>query len=106
MKLPTAEGERLFLESFNRTLELYRGLVEQAGARTAELADTNLDLGRPTRAGEYSLADEAYAELLGKLRQGGFQNVSPGLRADLQAFYRDRPHPPADLQLLSTPPHP
>jgi hypothetical protein len=53
------------------------------------LINTNFDTGRPTTRGEYSLADDTYDELLGKLADREFANVSESLRSDLAAFYGD-----------------
>jgi hypothetical protein len=49
----------------------------------------NLDVGRPTRPGEYEPADEAYAALLEKLDEHDFADVTPALRRDVLHFYGD-----------------
>jgi hypothetical protein len=60
------------------------------------MANTDFDTGRPTREGEYSLADETYAKLLRDLAKKGFSGVTPELRANLLSFYRD-PKPPVTV---------
>ena len=97
-KAPTPQTETLFMQSFNRTLDLYRTLLLQQQTQQTKgrspLANTDFDTGRPTRDGEYSLADKTYAKLLRDLAKQGFKGVTPELRANLLSFYRN-PKPPA-----------
>ncbi|HEY7543280.1 MAG TPA: zinc dependent phospholipase C family protein [Blastocatellia bacterium] len=88
-KMPTPEAERLFMESFNSTIKLYRAMLAQARAGAFNLQNRDFDTGRPTRAGEYKLADEAYADLLVKLEKKNFEGVNPSLRENVLAFYGD-----------------
>lgn len=53
------------------------------------LANTDLDTGKPTAEGEYSLADRTYAHLLADLTAPNAPEVSPGLRVIVLAFYQD-----------------
>jgi hypothetical protein len=94
-KAPTPQTETLFMQSFNHTLDFYRTLLKQvqAGGPLA-LPNTDFDTGRPTLAGEYSLADAAYAKLLRDLAKQDFKSVTPELRANLLSFYQN-PKPPA-----------
>ena len=82
---PTPEVERLFLESFTRARTQLRGLLDGVRANRLNLANINLDTGRPTAQGEYPLADETYAELVEKL--AGQTNVPDALRQDINRFY-------------------
>jgi len=86
-KPATPQTERLFLASLKAVGSDYRHRLEQAGTGTLDLPDLDLDTGRPTRAGEYSLADRTYANLLAKLRKERYRNLTPELRADILAFY-------------------
>ena len=88
-KPPTPEAERLFIASFNTTLDHYRALLTQARGGKLDLQNMDFDTGRPTRAGEYKLTDETYARLLEKLAKHNFENAGPDLRRDLLAFYSD-----------------
>jgi Zinc dependent phospholipase C len=83
----TPETERLFLRSFKATLDQYHALLRQARPGRLVLVNMNLDLGRPTRAGEYRLADEAYSDLVTKLHKHEFNNVTPELRKNILAFF-------------------
>ena len=88
-KPPTPEAERMFMESFNATLDRYRAMLVQVQGGNLDLQNTDFDTGRPTRAGEYELADETYAKLLEKLAKNDFKTTSPELRRDILAFYND-----------------
>ena len=94
IKTPTPQTETLFMQSFNRTLDLYRTLLRQAAAGQLQLANTDFDTGRPTAPGEYRLADQTYAKLLHDLAKSGFTGMRPELRANLLTFYLD-PKPTA-----------
>jgi Zinc dependent phospholipase C len=87
--VPTPEAERLFLESFTTTREHFRQSLDAVSAGHLDLRNTDFDTGQPTRRGEYALADDTYDELLGKLADRAFANVSENLRANLVGYYGD-----------------
>jgi hypothetical protein len=91
---PTPEVEKMFAASFNATLDRYKVLLADVQSGRLHLEDENFDLGRPTLAGDYALADRAYSRLLVKLDEKNFKNLPPGLRADILKFYEnpDRPN--------------
>lgn len=97
-KVPTPEVEQMFLQSFDETLTRYQALLVQAPTGRLELPNMNFDTGEPTRAGEYKLADEAYASLLKRLASRKFENVTPDLRKNILAFYGDLNAPIATKQ--------
>ncbi len=86
-KPPTAETEKLFEDSFNRTLDNYRALLQAPDLRHLQLANRDFDTGELTRPGEYRMADEAYAKLAGKLAEK--DAVDPLVRDSVLAFFRD-----------------
>lgn len=88
-KPPTPEAERMFNKSFDATLVRYRSMIRQARSGRIDLQNKDFDTGNPTRAGEYKLADETYAELLSKLAGKDFKDVTPDLRQNILAFYGD-----------------
>lgn len=103
-KAPTPQTEALFMQSFNRTLDLYRTLLSQArGGGRLTFANTDFDTGRPTRDGEYSLADTTYAKLLRELAKQGFKGVTPELRANLLSFYINPKPPVTDTAKIKKP---
>jgi hypothetical protein len=88
-KLPTPETQRLFEDSFGVTVNRYKALIRAASDRRVTIRNLNFDTGQPIRAGDYELADKAYADLLDTLRKTGFQNVSAGLRGALVDFFAE-----------------
>jgi len=85
--VPTLEAERLFLESFTSTREHFRQSLDALRAGRLRLPNTDFDTGRPTARGEYSLADVTYDELLDKLADREFADVSAALSANIVAYY-------------------
>jgi hypothetical protein len=88
-KMPSPETETLYLKSVNATVDQYRVYLQSLAAGRLALANTDFDTGKPTRAGEYRLTDEAYAKLLGKLADAKFADVPPELRQNILEFYAD-----------------
>jgi hypothetical protein len=95
-KPATPQTERMFLDSLKAVSSNYQRLLEQVGTGTLDLPNSDFDTGKPTHAGEYSLADRTYANLLAQLRKEHYKNVTPELRANIVAFYDnfDATHPP------------
>ena len=88
-KAPAAETERWFLDSFARTVTLYRSLVDDSVRSRIAIANRNFDTGRPVKAGEYPLVDSTYARLveaLAKRREDGAP-IPAALVDDVTAFY-------------------
>ncbi|HKY04979.1 MAG TPA: zinc dependent phospholipase C family protein [Blastocatellia bacterium] len=88
-KTPTPEAEQLFLKSTEETINRFKSLLSEVRANQLRLANRNIDTGRQTRAGDYKLADKAYAELVDELSDDNFQSVSPELRRHILEFYSD-----------------
>jgi hypothetical protein len=91
-KAPTPEAEALFLESLRDTRDGYRRSLEAVAAGRLDLVNTDFDTGKPTAHGEYSLADETWAELLHRLARHKFASTPAGLRRSLIAFYAKTPN--------------
>ena len=92
-KAPTPQTEQLFMKSFDTTFDQYRALLADVKENRLHLADENLDVGKPTVAGTYNLADHAYATLLDKLSHQQFAGMSPELRANILAYYANLNRP-------------
>jgi len=87
-RAPTPETEKMFRASFNASLDEYEQSVRsesQSGQIT--LLNDNFDTGTVTGPGQYPLADKTYAELLDKLADQHFQQVSPQIRDTILSFY-------------------
>jgi hypothetical protein len=90
-KAPTREAEALFLESFKDTRERFRSALDALGRGRLDLPNTDFDTGKPSAHGEYSLADETYAELLHRLTAHDPAAVPHALRENINAFYAAAP---------------
>jgi len=86
--LPSSTTEDLYIKSVDKTLESYDAqLASLRHGKPLALPDRDFDTGKPTRPGEYTLADETYAKLVDRLSARHFDLVTPGLRANILAFY-------------------
>jgi hypothetical protein len=85
---PTPQTEDLYFKSVNQTIDRYKQLLSQVRANSLQLKNFDLDTGKLTTPGEYSLADQAYTKLLGQLNQGQWA-LSPELKANLAVFSRN-----------------
>jgi hypothetical protein len=92
---PTPEVERLYMNSFNETLERYRALLLARAEDHLQLPNDNLDTGSITGAANYRLTDETYAKLLQKTNG---KPISSALRQDFLSYYGDLEKPYATKQ--------
>jgi hypothetical protein len=84
---PTPQTEDLYIKSINATVDRYRASLEEVRAGTLVLPNRDLDDGKTTTAAEYTLADEAYANLLVNLAARKFEGTSPQLQDNILTFY-------------------
>jgi hypothetical protein len=87
-EVPTPAAEKLFMASFNASLDRYRELLSELQVDQLKLPNENFDVGEVTAAGGYRLGDRAYAQLLDKL-DGHYADMPSELRLDILAFYGD-----------------
>jgi hypothetical protein len=92
---PTPATEKLYMSSFNDTLDRYRGLLLATKENRLHLPNDNLDTGALTGAATYRLTDDAYAKLL---RKTDGKPVSDNLRQDVLSYYSDLDKPFATKQ--------
>ena len=100
IRTPTPEVEKLFMTSFNATIDRYKAMLANVEAGGPEPPNENFDLGEPSRAGKYKGADEAYAKLVGKLAERQFAGMSTELRENILVFYRDA-NPPVSARFTA-----
>ena len=86
---PTPQTEDLYFKSINTTVDQYKAFLEEVRSDTLVLPNCDLDSGQPTKAAEYSLTDDAYAELLAQLTKRKFDRTSQELRDNILQFYSD-----------------
>jgi len=86
---PTPQTEDLYIKSINATVDQYRAFLEEVRADSLVLPDRDLDTGNVTKAAEYTLTDDTYAQLLAQLSEKKFNKTSPELRDNILQFYSD-----------------
>jgi hypothetical protein len=84
---PSQRTEDLYIKSINKTFDDYKHLLEQVKTAVPDLKDRDLDSGEPTRAAEYTLADDTYAKLVVQLADKKFAQARPELRENILDFY-------------------
>jgi hypothetical protein len=86
---PTPQTAEMYFKSINTTVDQYRIYLQRVRAGTLELTNCDFDTGKETRAAEYSLTDESYAKLLGRLEKRECALTSSELRSNILNFYAD-----------------
>jgi hypothetical protein len=86
-KDPTAATENLYFKSVNNTVDTFRVTTRNLNHEPYALDAYDLDTGRPTAPGEYSLTDETYAEWVKRLNADKFAHLTEDVKADVLAFY-------------------
>jgi len=102
IKVASAAQQDLYLKSMNLTVDKYDGylkamrsqtsmLLAQPGIPPPDLPEIDLDTGKPSRLGEYRLADQTCAGLLDTLLTNARRNpkdaIPPALQRSFLAFY-------------------
>lgn len=87
--VPTPKTENMYFASINKTVDNYGGLLGNVQKRSLKLPDDDLDSGKSTAAGEYTLADDTYAKLLSQIADKKFDATTPALKQNIVGFYSD-----------------
>ena len=98
-KEPTAHTEDLYFKSVDRTVSAYHRALEEVKDGTLEAPQIDLDTGKPTRRGEYPLADATYRDLLDDLAAENFATTTPELRESILTFYSGFGLPPPGTRI-------
>ncbi len=88
-KIPTTQTENMYIKSVNQTVEDFQTTLQRSDARTLQLNNRDCDTGRKTTPGEYRLSDETYVDLLDKLAEHNFDDVSAELRDNLLNYFAE-----------------
>src|SRR6476660_744868 len=86
---PTPQTADLYIKSINTTVDQYRVFLKQVRSDSLLLPNCDFDTGNETKAAEYSLTDETYAKLLGRLSDRKFDLTTTELRQNILHFYSD-----------------
>jgi hypothetical protein len=93
IKGPDSATEQEYVKSVDASIASIRRVLgdvsNDAGNVAADLPNRDLDTGLKTAPGTYRLTDETYAQLLGRLTQGGDRKIPSGLKDDVRQFYAD-----------------
>ena len=81
------EGEKLFIRSFDTTLVHYASALNKLHNQKALIQDIDYDTGKPTLMGEYDLADKTYGELVIRLEETKFNNLTAQLKQNILNYY-------------------
>lgn len=88
-RIPTPVVERMFIASFNSTIDKFKIVLANVGNGRYELPNENFDASLALIAGKYKGADEAYAKLLNKHADAKFAAMTPELRKIILSYYKD-----------------
>jgi hypothetical protein len=98
-KEPTPKTENLYFKSVDQTIDQYGKALQQVKNNGLQTPAINLDTGKPTKRGEYPLADATYRELLDDLASDKFSHMDQALRDNILNFYDGFGPPPPDTRL-------
>ena len=121
LRIPDPATQKQFLDGMNTVVDRYHKELdvlkrEPPDSPSLTLSQVDLDTGKPTAPGEYSLADQTYARYLQAVAQHPEKPLPPAARADLLHYF-ERASPgtlklkraqwkslPADLKALQQAP--
>jgi hypothetical protein len=89
-KTPGPQAEKLFIESFDTVSAHYALYIKEKIGTSHHLPDIDFDTGKKTALGEYPLCDEAYNELLLRLKKKDFATANMALRQNIIGFYKEK----------------
>lgn len=87
---PNTETNRWYIESVNRSVDNYEGLLGQLAKNpwvVLKLPDKDLDTGNPVQPGAYRLTDKTYRDLLHQLTQRPNRTIPYALKNNVLAYY-------------------
>jgi hypothetical protein len=93
LKPPTRQTALWFEDSFDKTLDMYRGLLAEVPQHQLKLPNRDFDTGRLTAPAEYKLADNAYSKLAIKLAAADPTAVDSKMRDNILVFFKDMDAP-------------
>jgi hypothetical protein len=98
-KEPTTKTEDLYFKSVDQTIDHYGKALHEVKEGDLQTPEIDLDTGKPTKLGEYPLADATYRELLDELAYDHFAHINDALRQDILGFYEGFGFPPSGTRI-------
>lgn len=86
-KDPTPKTEDLYIQSVNKTVTALQTDLRMVRQGNVEFPAIDLDTGAPTRAGEYTLADDSYRKLLRLLKKDNFGHTDAELQTAMVHYF-------------------
>jgi hypothetical protein len=86
-KEPTPKTEDLYFKSVDQTIDRFGKALGEVKSQDLNAPNIDLDTGKPTKRGEYPLADATYRELLDQLADDHFSHMDDALRNNILEFY-------------------
>jgi hypothetical protein len=86
-KEPTSKTEDLYFKSVDQTIDRFSKALSEIKNHDLQASNIDLDTGKPTRRGEYPLADATYRGLLDDLANDHFNHLDDALRENILEFY-------------------
>ena len=93
VKTPSQTTEKLYMQSVLDSSDHYHRALQNESQHNLDLPNRDFDTGQVTQAGEYALTDETYSNLLDHLAKRHFDQLTPALKENITAFYRNAPPP-------------
>jgi hypothetical protein len=87
IKIPGAEAEKIFIQSFDSVQLHYTLTLKTMPAKNTCFTNIDFDTGNDTSPGEYTLADKTYMDLLLKLKDDNYKKVNKELKQNIVKFY-------------------
>ena len=87
IKIPSAEAEKIFIQSFDSVQVHYTLTLKTMPAKNTCFTNIDFDTGKDTSPGEYTLADKTYVALLLKLKDDNYKKVDKELKQNIIMFY-------------------
>jgi len=87
-KAPPHEAQLLLTQSFDSTVFNYKNGIGKFESSKINFPNIDWDTGKKTHQYEYRLADQAYSDLVLKLKEKNFDTVSPALKENILSFYK------------------
>jgi hypothetical protein len=98
-KEPTPKTEDLYFKSVNQTIDRFGQALRELKGGEVETPNMDLDTGKPTKRGEYPLADYTYREWLDNLRSTRYLDIDPLQRGHLLTFWSGYGLPPKGTRI-------
>lgn len=92
IKIPEKQTEEWYIESVDRSADIYRRLLTELAKNprgTVDIPNRDLDTGQKVRPGGYALTDKTYAQLVTQVTAKSNRVIPGELQQDILDYYAD-----------------